>query len=101
MGLSLSQVKGGWVYNPPEWPKMELECAEGKIFGARYYTVEPKWCNVWAEMEQWGIDTFGPVSNVWGTSADTWMDNRRWYMNDRKFWFRTEEDRNWFMLRWQ
>jgi hypothetical protein len=24
----------------------------------------------------------------------------RWYMNNRKFWFKTEKDRNWFMLRW-
>lgn len=100
--MSFTAVPGGWVNYSIELPKMELKCEEGRIFGARYYTVEPTFgSGKWFEMEEWCITAFGKVSNIWGTSADTWRDNKRWYMNNNKFWFRNEEDRNWFMLRWQ
>jgi hypothetical protein len=100
--MSLTPVKGGWVYNAPQWPKMELICAEGKIYGARYYTVEPKWFTMpWHDMEDWCEHTFGPVSHVWGVGANLPTDTKRWYANSGMFWFRNEADRNWFMLKWQ
>jgi hypothetical protein len=82
---------------------MNLECLEGRVYGARYYTVRPifeYWWGTepkeWDEMMKWCIDTYGPTPE-----DGVWTPSSRWYVNNSKFWFRTEEDRNWFMLRWQ
>ena len=91
---------------------MDLELSEGRIRGAKYYLVRP-WPRdsgtTWSTMEAWSIETFGPAINsiwdfppnnsIWEASPD--LIYRRWYMNNSKFWFRNEEDRTWFMLRWQ
>jgi hypothetical protein len=51
-------------------------------------------------MEAWSIETFGSaIDSIWEASPD--LIYGRWYMNNSKFWFRNEEDRTWFMLRWQ
>ena len=84
---------------------MELELSDGRVFGARYYTVEPKvhWyspaglvINMWREMEEWCIRTYGPtpVNGVWTAGG-------RWYANNSKFWFREHKDLEWFLLKWQ
>ena len=65
---------------------------EGRVFGARYYTVEPVGGNWW-EMECWCFDTFG-------VSEGAFEPSQRWYMNDRKFWFREKKDLEWFVVRW-
>lgn len=75
-------------------PVENLIVSEGKIYGALYYCIEPIGGN-WAAMEIWCTDTFGDVSDIWQTS-----DCGRWYMNDRKFWFRNLKDRDWFILKW-
>jgi len=81
---------------------MNFECLEGRVFGARYYTVEPKfdfWSvkvpERWDDMMKWCLDTFGstPSDGIWTPSA-------RWYANNAKFWFRKEEDKMLFLLRW-
>lgn len=91
---------------------MDLELSEGRIRGAKYYLVRP-WPRdsgtTWSTMEAWSIETFGPAINsiwdfppnnsIWETSPD--LIYGRWYMNNSKFWFRNEEDRTWFILRWQ
>lgn len=41
----------------------------------------------------WCNDTYGP-------SQDWAFRNRRWYANDRKYYFRNESDRTMFILRW-
>ena len=80
-------------------PVEALICDEGKVYGARYYTVEPVG-GVWYEMETWCMDTFGTTTgSIWadGTAPEP---AQRWYMNNRKFWFRNAKDRDWFILRW-
>jgi hypothetical protein len=77
--------------------------SEGTVFGEKYYTVdpdikayEPFWYHQdWHDMENWCKKTFGdtPKDGVWTPSS-------RWYMNNRKFWFKEEADRIMFILRW-
>lgn len=81
-------------------PVTDLVLSEGKVYGARYYCVEPVGGS-WIEMEQWCMDTFGgPGDRMWGEKTAP-EPAQRWYMNNRKFWFRNEKDRNWFILRWR
>lgn len=81
-------------------PVEELVLNEGKIYGARYYTVEPIGGN-WLEMEAWCTEAFGSGSRaLWGEKKAP-EPALRWYMNDRKFWFRDERDRTMFILRWR
>lgn len=82
---------------------MELELLEGKIFGARYYTVQPHLPEMyhqvrqtWNDMIEWCVEIFGP------TPVDgIWTPGSRWYTNNAKFWFRNEVDRTVFVLKWQ
>ena len=85
---------------------MKLELNEGRVFGARYYTVYPvpswdlgnDWGSIdtWHQMFEWCVETYGPTPK-----DGTWTPSSRWYVNSAKFWFRTESDRDWFLLRWQ
>jgi hypothetical protein len=79
-------------------PIEDLLVSTGTVFGKRYFTIEPVGGN-WLAMEQWCIDTFGPSASVWQTfkESDTLG---RWYVNDRRFWFLEEKDKDWFLLRW-
>lgn len=80
-------------------PVSDLILSEGKVYGARYYAVQPIGGN-WKDIEQWCTETFGPTEgSIWGESPVP-VPGQRWYMNNRKFWFRTEKDRNWFVLKW-
>jgi hypothetical protein len=100
----LKPVAGGWV-NPDLVPRPKLELSEGRLSGARYWTVHPviswdlggDWGNVdsWQAMMEWCIETFGP-----GPADGVWTPGARWYANSAKFWFRDEKDRAWFILRW-
>lgn len=84
----------------------ELVLEEARVYGARYYTVHPvitwdlngDWGNIelWNKMMEWMIATFGPSAE-----NGIWTPGMRWYANDAKFWFRNEQDRDWFILRWQ
>ena len=77
---------------------------EGKVFGEKYYTVDPEikayepfWYHQdWHDIEKWCINTFGctPANGVWEPHG-------RWYMNNSKFWFRDKKDLEWFLLKWQ
>jgi hypothetical protein len=79
-------------------PVEELKLNEGKVYGARYYTVEPIGGS-WLDMETWCFDTFGtPGASMWGGTPEP---AQRWYMNNRKFWFRSEKDRLMFILKWR
>lgn len=80
-------------------PVENLLLSEGTVYGARYYTVEPVGGS-WHEMEHWCFETFGePGDKIWGEKKAP-EPAHRWYMNNRKFWFRAEKDRNWFILKW-
>ncbi len=80
-------------------PLQDLVLSEGKVYGARYYCVEPIGGN-WMEMESWCLDSYGnPGQHIWGDDKAP-EPQQRWYMNNRKFWFRNERDRNWFIMKW-
>lgn len=84
------------IYNQPV---KDLILSEGKVYGSRYYTIEPVGGN-WLDMETWCLDTFGgPGTHIWGDKKAP-EPAQRWYMNNRKFWFREQKDRDWFILRW-
>lgn len=73
-----------------------LDISEGRVYGARYYTVEPiAASDKWHSMMEWMVTTFGP-SAVDGV----WTPGMRWYANNAKFWFRNKKDCDWFILRW-
>jgi hypothetical protein len=84
-------------------PVSDLVQSEGRVYGARYYCVEPVGGN-WREMEDWCISTYGSsTGSIWAQEVDksTPLVNERWYANNRKFWFRNERDRDWFIIKWR
>lgn len=83
-------------------PLTDIKLSEGRVYGARYHCVEPVGGD-WKDMEKWCDETFGPHGGpVWGNDPNKPpFPNERWYMNNSKFWFRTEKDRDWFLLRWR
>lgn len=80
-------------------PVEDLKLSEGTVYGARYYCVEPIGGS-WLEMQTWSLETFGDSGkHIWG-EKETPEPQQRWYMNNRKFWFRNESDRLMFVLKW-
>jgi hypothetical protein len=78
----------------------DIVLGEGTVYGSRYYTAEPIGGN-WLEMESWCVTTFGEGSRaIWGEKKAP-EPARRWYANNRKFWFRSEKDRDWFIVMWR
>ena len=83
---------------------MVMTIDEGRVYGARYYTVDPTikaydpfWdSQLWDDMEIWCKAIFGdtPKDGIWTPKA-------RWYMNNGKFCFREKKDLEWFVLKWQ
>lgn len=84
---------------------MKLELEEGRVYGARYYTIKPipswdpdgDWGGVdtWNSMVEWMVATFGPTPE-----DGVWVSGQRWYVNNARFYFRNEQDRDWFILKW-
>jgi hypothetical protein len=76
-----------------DWKSFEL--SKGTVYGTEYLTVHPNNSDAWNEMMQWMIEQFGP-------SADNgvWTPDMRWYANNAKFWFRSEQDLMMFVLKW-
>jgi hypothetical protein len=78
---------------------VKLEVDEGRVYGSRYYTVHPiiGWDDLasWPNMVEWCKQTFGPTAK-----DGIWTPGMRWYVNNARFYFRTEADRDWFLLRW-
>ncbi len=84
-----------------ERPVENLLLSEGTVYGSRYYTVEPVGGN-WHKMEIWCYETFGNAGDrdkIWGEKKAP-EPAHRWYMNNRKFWFRNEKDRTMFIMKW-
>ncbi len=80
-------------------PIEALMLSEGKVYGARYYCVEPIGGS-WIDMETWCVETFGERGdNMWGEKKAP-KPSSRWYGNNRKFWFREQKDRDWFVIKW-
>jgi hypothetical protein len=81
-------------------PISDLLLSEGRVYGARYHCVEPVGGN-WLEMQEWCLEKFGDSGkHIWG-SNEVPAPQERWYMNNRKFWFRHEQDRLMFVLNWR
>lgn len=88
------------IYNRPV---EDLILTEGKVHGSRYYCVEPVGGN-WKTMEEWAVKTYGDSGEIWPLKNQDdfgWPECNRWYMNNRKFWFRNEADRTMFVLKWR
>ncbi len=82
-------------------PIEDVKLSEGTVYGLRYYTVEPIGGN-WLEMEQWCYKVFGETGSIWHETKNlTPEPNKRWYANNRKFWFRNQEDLTMFLLKWR
>jgi hypothetical protein len=93
--LALARLIDDVFNNPVE----KLNCDFGKVYGKQYHTVEPIGGN-WRTMEEWCTEQFGSTgSAMWGVS-DPPVPAERWYMNNRKFWFRDERDQMLFVLKW-
>lgn len=81
-------------------PIEQLVLSEGRVYGALYYCVEPIGGS-WIEMQEWCLNQFGDYGkHIWG-AKETPEPQQRWYMNNRKFWFRDDEDRLMFVLKWR
>ena len=82
-------------------PVERLVLSEGTVYGSRYYTVEPVG-GYWPDMEVWCHETFGETGSIWWETKNlTPEPHKRWYANNRKFWFKEEADRLMFILRWR
>jgi hypothetical protein len=84
-------------------PLTDIKLSQGKVYGFAYYTLEPVGGS-WHEMEDWCSKSFGPPGgDIWEGSKNSHATkpNERWYMNNRKFWFRDVKDRDWFLMRWR
>ena len=85
------------IYNRPV---EDIKLSEGTVYGARYYTAEVIGGS-WHEMEHWCHETFGELGdNMWGDDRSP-KPAQRWYMNNRKFWFRNESDLTMFVMKWR
>lgn len=81
-------------------PLEDLMLNQGTVYGARYYTIEPIGGN-WREMETWCYEVLGETGSIWQETKNLAPEpHKRWYANNRKFWFRNEKDRTMFILRW-
>jgi len=82
-------------------PEYQLKIEEGRVYGARYYTVQPMgwgWHEGavgWSKMMTWTVNTYGPTNK-----EGVWYPGERWYANNAKFWFRNQEDLTMFVLKW-
>jgi hypothetical protein len=82
-------------------PVERLVLSEGTVYGSRYYCVEP-FGGSWMDMELWCIKAFSATTgSIWWEENLTPQPSERWYMNNRKFWFRDEQDRMMFVLKWR
>jgi len=84
----------------PDAKVSNIVLGESTVYGSRYHTAEPVGGN-WLEMEKWCIEVFGEGSRaLWGEKKAP-EPARRWYANNRKFWFRSEKDRLLFIIKWR
>ena len=76
--INMKRLETGYADNQPKWP----------------YWVQPRYYNVvdWHDMDKWMREIFG--------ESDWLTENGRWVGSDRKYWFRYEADRTFFILRW-
>ena len=80
-------------------PVERLILSEGTVYGSPYYCVEPVGGS-WTEMELWCMQAFGETTgSIYGENVPE--PAQRWYMNNRKFWFRDQKDQLMFVMKWR
>ena len=80
-------------------PVEHLVLSEGTVYGSRYYCVEPVGGS-WLEMEKWALRTYGEsTGSIYGENVPE--PAQRWYINNRKFWFRDQKDHLMFVMKWR
>jgi len=75
---TMKRLETGYADNQPKWPYW--------VRPLNYSTDE------WFKMGYWIVDTMG--------YSDWSVEHARWVGTDRKYWFRDEADRTFFLLRW-
>ena len=85
------------ISDDPRPSKLKIEIGNRR-FGDCYYWVEATPSGLFSErrqqnieIDEWVHKTYGPASD-WGYG--------RWTASDRRYWFKEEKDRDWFILRW-
>ena len=76
--LIMKRLETGYSYNQPKWAYW--------VHPVNYSAKE------WGEMDDWVIDTMG--------YSDWSVEHARWVGSNQKYWFRDEQDRTMFILRW-
>ena len=76
--INVKRLETGYADTQPKWP-----------YWVRPYNYDEQ---EWQGMSQWMLDTFGDSN---------WLkENALWVGSDRKYWFRREQDRTLFLLKW-
>lgn len=81
-------------------PVENLILTEQLIQESCYYCVQPIGGS-WLEMEAWVRSMCGEPGDMWESDDWCWPESARWLQNNRKFWFRNEEDRTMFIMKWR
>lgn len=68
------------------------------VNGQPYHQVVPEDGSHWTDMIMWCVETFGPSGTP--ENPGIWSIDERWYVNNSKFLFQEELDRDLFLLRW-
>jgi len=76
--INVKRLETGYANNQPKWP-----------YWVRPYNYARP---AWHEMSLWMLDTFG--------DSDWLQENALWVGSDYKYWFRREQDRTMFILKW-
>lgn len=79
-------------------PITGIVTGERRVHGSRFYTAQPQGGS-WLDMEAWVCEHMGPGSSVWALPEQ--LGSCRWFANDRRFWFRQQEDLVMFLMRWR
>lgn len=90
----LKRVNGGWV-------AMRSIKYDGvrMLHEIPYHVISPVLTGgEWAAMVEWCVDTFGTTGSI--ELPGVWSKRQRWYVNNAKFWFRDDADRDLFLLKW-
>ena len=76
--INVKRLETGYADNQPNWP-----------YWVRPHNYDEK---EWYDMDKWLLNIMG--DNNWH------KENARWVGSNRKYWFRDEADRTFFILRW-
>jgi hypothetical protein len=76
--INVKRLETGYADNQPKWP-----------YWVRPHNYDEK---EWYDMDKWLINIMG--------SSNWHKENAPWVGSNRKYWFRNEADRTFFILRW-